>query len=139
MIEVAQSRAARDEVDARFEVSDVSAPLPFAEASFGGALAILVLQHLSRPADFIAEIRRCLAPGGCLLIIAPVRDRASLSSPTLYWRMRAACYQRVPGLVRFYDTRSLAGLLEEQGLSVVECASEPGRVTVLAQRASPSP
>ena len=39
-----------------------------------GVLAILVLQHLSHPATFIAEIRRCLRPGGHLLITAPVRD-----------------------------------------------------------------
>ena len=47
---------------------DVSAPLRFADASLGGVLAILVLQHLPHPAAFVAEIRRCLRPGGYLLI-----------------------------------------------------------------------
>jgi SAM-dependent methyltransferase len=64
MVEVARTRAARDKVDATFDVHDVSAPLRFADASLGGVLAILVLQHLPHPASFIAEIRRCLRPGG---------------------------------------------------------------------------
>jgi SAM-dependent methyltransferase len=94
-------------VDATFGVHDVSAPLRFADASLGGVLAILVVQHLPHPAAFIAEIRRCLRPGGHLLITAPARDSTSLTSQNLYWRLRAACYQLVPGVVRFYDTNSL--------------------------------
>lgn len=112
---------------------DVSAPLPFAIASLGGVLASLVLQHLPHPAAFIAEIRRCLRPGGHLLITAPTRDHASLKSQNLYWRLRAACYQRLPGVVRFYDTDSLPRLVEDQGLTVVECNGERARVNVLAR------
>jgi SAM-dependent methyltransferase len=100
MVEVARTRAARDKVDATFDVHDVSAPLRFADASLGGVLASLVLQHLPHPAAFIAEIRRCLRPGGHLLITAPVRDGRSLTSQNLYWRLRAVCYQRVPGVTR---------------------------------------
>jgi SAM-dependent methyltransferase len=132
MVEVARTRAARDKVDATFDVHDVSAPLRFADASLGGVLAILVLQHLPHPAAFIAEIRRCLRPGGHLLITAPVRD-APLTSQNLYWRLRATCYQRVPGVVRFYDTSSLPHVVEDQGLTVVDCRGEPLRVSVLAR------
>jgi SAM-dependent methyltransferase len=133
MVEVARTRAARDKVDATFDVHDVGAPLRFADASLGGVLAILVLQHLPHPAAFIAEIRRCLRPGGHLLITAPARDGTSLTSENLYWRLRAACYQLAPGVVRFYDTNSLPRLVEDQGLTVVECNGEPGRVSVLAR------
>ena len=133
MVEVARARAARDEVDATFEMHDVSAPLPFADGSLGGVLAILVLQHLPRPEAFIAEIRRCLRPGGYLLLTAPARDGGSPTSQNAYWRLRAACYQRVPGIVRFSDTSSLAPLVEDQGLTVAECTREPGRVSVLAR------
>jgi SAM-dependent methyltransferase len=133
MVGVARTRAARDEIDARFDVHDVSAPLPFADASLGGVLAILVLQHLPDPAAFIAEIRRCLRLGGHLLIAAPARDRTSLTSQNRYWRLRAACAHLAPGVVRFYDTSSLPRLVEDEGLTVVECNSEPGRVTVLAR------
>jgi SAM-dependent methyltransferase len=133
MVEVARTRAARDELDATFDVLDVSAPLRFADASLGGVLAILLVQHLPHPAAFIAEIRRCLRLGGHLLITAPVRDGRSLTSQNLYWRLRAACYLRVPGVVRFYDTSSLPHLVEDEGLTVVECNGEPGRVSVLAR------
>lgn len=133
MVEVARTRAARDEVDATFEVHDVRTPLPFADASLGGVVAILVLQHLPNPAGFIAEIRRCLRPGGHLLVTAPARDRWSLTSQNLYWRLRAACYQLVPGVVRFYDTSSLPRLIEGQGLTIVECTAEASRVSALAR------
>jgi SAM-dependent methyltransferase len=133
MVEVAQTRAARDEIDATFEVHDVSAPLRFPDQSLGGVLASLVLQHLPHPAAFIAEIRRCLRPGGHLLITAPARDGTSLTSQNLYWRLRTAFYSLVPGVVRFYDMHSLPHLVEDQGLTVVACNGEPGRVSVLAR------
>lgn len=134
MAQIARARAARDEVDATFDVHDVSSSLPFADASLGGALAILVLQHLPDPAAFIAEIRRCLRPGGHLLMAAPVRDKSSLTSQqNLYWRLRAACYHFVPGVVRFYDMTSLTRLVIDQGLTVIESDFESGRVSVLAR------
>ena len=111
----------------------VRAPLRFADASLAGVLAILVLQHIPDPAAFIAEIRRCLRPGGHVLVTAPSRDGTPRTSQNLYWRLRAACYHLVPGVVRFYDTNSLTGLVEDQGLTVVECKVEPGRVSVLAR------
>ncbi len=133
MIEVARTRAARDEVHARFDVHDVSAPLPFADASLGGVLAILVLQHLADPGAFINEIRRCLRPGGHLLITAPSHTRTSPTSQNLYWRLRTACYVHVPGIVRFSDTNSLPQLVQNHGLTVVECSGEPSGVSVLAR------
>ena len=133
MVEVARARAARDGVDAIFRVGDLRGSLCFGDASLGGVLAVLVVQHLPHPETFIAEIRRCLRPGGHLLITAPVRDAQSLRSQSLYWRLRGTCYQRVPGAVRFYDMSSLRRLVEEQRLTVVECMSEPGRVSVLAR------
>ena len=54
-------------------------------------------------------------------------------SQNLYWRLRAACYHLAPGVVRFYDTNSLPRLVEDQGLTVIECKVEPGRVSVLAR------
>lgn len=134
MVEIARTNAARGEGEATFVADDVTAPLCFADASLSGVLALLVLQHLPHPAAFIAEIRRCLRPGGHLLITAPRRTRRSLTSQQkLYWRFRAACYLIVPGIVRFYDMGSLQRLVEDEGLTVVECYDEPGRVTVLAR------
>lgn len=107
MVQAARTRAARDKISASFGVDDVRAPLRFADASLGGVLAILVLQHLPDPAAFIAEIRRCLRPGGHVLVTAPAHDGTPGTSQNLYWRLRAACYHLVPGVVRFYDTNSL--------------------------------
>ena len=133
MVEVARTRAARDNVHVTFDVQDVGASLHFADASLGGVLAILVLQHLPHPADFIAEVRRCLRPSGHLLIAAPARASTSLGNQGLYWRLRAVCYQLVPGFVRFYHANSLSRLVEDQGLTVVDCKGESGRVSVLAR------
>jgi SAM-dependent methyltransferase len=133
MVEVARARAATDEVGAAFAVHDVSGPLPFADASLGGVLAILVVQHLADPAAFVAEIGRCLRPGGYLVLTAPARDGGSPTTQRRYWRLRAACYQRVPGIVRFHDAGSLARLAHDAGLTVVECPAEPGRTTLLAR------
>ena len=133
MVEVARTRAARDELDATFEVLDVGAPLPFKDASLGGVLAILVIQHLPHPAAFIDGIRRCLRPGGHLLLTAPTRTSTSPTTQNAYWRLRAACYRSVPGMVRFYEPGSLRRLAKDQGLTIVECKDDPGRVTVLAR------
>jgi SAM-dependent methyltransferase len=133
MVEVGRARAALDGLDATFEVHDVSQRLRFADGSLGGVLAILVVQHLPRPAAFIAEVRRCLRPGGHLLITAPARGGKPPTSPNLYWRLRAACYQLVPGVVRFYDLSSLRRLVEDAGFTVVRCDGEPSRVSVLAR------
>ena len=79
----------RDEVGARFGVHDISGPLRFADAGLGGVLAILVLQHLPHPAALLAEIRRCLRPGGHLLITAPACDSTSRTSQNLHWRLHS--------------------------------------------------
>ena len=133
MVEVARARAAPQEIDATFHVCDVSESLGFDDASLGGVLAIHVRQHLAQPEAFIAEIRRCLRPGGHLLITTPVRVRTSLRSQKLYWRLRAAFYQRVPGVVHFCDSNSIRRLIEDQGMTVIEFSSEPGRISVLAR------
>lgn len=67
------------------------------------------------------------------MITAPTRNTASVTSQSVYWRLRAACYRRVPGAVTFYDTSSLPRLVEQHGLTVVECTGEVGRVSVLAR------
>jgi hypothetical protein len=65
-------------------------------------------------------------------ITAPPRQGGSLTSPSLYWRLRAACHHLLPGVVRFYDTSSLSRLVENQGPTVDQCTDEPGRATVSA-------
>ncbi len=133
MVEIARKRASSEGVDASFAVHDVGGPLPFSSGSLGGILAILVVQHLSDPGAFIAEVRRCLRPGGYLLIVAPTGNSKSLMHRNLYWRLRATFFRLIPGLVRFYDTDSLHRLIEKQQMTVVDCGSDPNRVRILAR------
>jgi SAM-dependent methyltransferase len=118
MVDVARDRAARDNLDVAYEVADVAARLPFGDGSLGGVLAILVIQHLPDAASFVTEIRRCLRPGGHLLLTAPDRQVAPLTTGSLYWRVRTVTATRVPGIIRFYDHDSLRGLVEAQGFTV---------------------
>src|SRR3954453_5029821 len=80
MVDVARHRATRDNLNVAYEVADVGTRLPFADGSLGGVLAILVIQHLSDPASFVGEVRRCLRPGGHLLLTAPDRKIAPLTT-----------------------------------------------------------
>jgi len=45
--------------------------LPFATASLSAVIGVDVLHHLARPADALAEIDRCLAPGGRFVLVEP--------------------------------------------------------------------
>ncbi len=92
MVEIAGTRAGRDKVDATFDVHDVSAPLRFEDSSLGGCLTDPRPAAPPRPGAVIAEIRRCLRPGGQVLITAPARDSRPVTYQNLYWRLRAACY-----------------------------------------------
>jgi SAM-dependent methyltransferase len=64
-------RAAAEGVDnVEVQVADVAA-LPFPEGSFDAVFAHALLEHLSRPAEALAEMRRVLAPGGMIALAAP--------------------------------------------------------------------
>lgn len=52
-------------------VADLS-HLPFADNTFDGALNVVTLEHVTDPARVIAELFRCLRPGGRLLLITPL-------------------------------------------------------------------
>jgi 2-polyprenyl-3-methyl-5-hydroxy-6-metoxy-1,4-benzoquinol methylase len=81
-------------------------------------LAILVIQHLADPASFVTEIRRCLRPGGHLVLTAPDRQISPITQGSLYWRLRAVIATRVPGMIRFYDRDALRRLVEAHGFTV---------------------
>ena len=97
-----------------------------------------VLQNVERvilgKTDVISRVLAAMCSGGHVLLTAPTHDRASPTSQNLYWRLRAACYLHVPGVVRFADPDSLVPLVEDQGLTVVRCEHRPGAVAVLARR-----
>jgi len=59
----------RGGADVTWVAADVTR-LPFADASFDGALCFGVMQALSSPHDALREIRRVLVPGGVLWVDA---------------------------------------------------------------------
>jgi SAM-dependent methyltransferase len=64
-IELARAHADAVDGDLTFEVASIY-DLPFAAASFDAALSHAVFEHLARPQDALAELRRVLRPGGVL-------------------------------------------------------------------------
>lgn len=135
MVQVARTRAERDGIDARFHVLDAGGTLPADDAEVGGVLAVHVIQHLPDATSFLGEVRRSLRPAGHLLVTAPCRSTASLPPQRMYWRLRAAFYTYVPGVVRFTDEESLTTLLEAHGFDIVRTQADASRVSVLARRA----
>jgi len=131
MVEVARERAANEDTTLTFQVADATERLPFADGSLGGVLSILLIQHLDDPSAFVREVARCLRPGGYMLLRGPAREMASLTTPTLYWRVRALA-ALTPGVVHFFDDATLAQFVESAGLAVVDAAILPGGVSVLA-------
>jgi SAM-dependent methyltransferase len=52
-------------------IADLAA-LPLAPASFDACVNIVTLEHVREPAAVLAELARCLRPGGRLLLIVPM-------------------------------------------------------------------
>ena len=49
------------------------APLPFADGSFDGVWLNEVLEHVADETETLADLRRVLRPGGCLVVMSPNR------------------------------------------------------------------
>lgn len=83
--------------------------LPLADGEVQGALMGMVLHHLERPGEVLAEARRALADGGTLVVmeLAPHRET---------W-MRAALGDRRLGI----EAAAVVELLERAGFSQVQC------------------
>lgn len=138
MIQAANNRAASEQVKAEFTLHDLREQLPFEDESLGGALSILLLQHLPNPDSFISEVQRCLQPEGHALFVAPTNDGTPAVHRNVYWRLRAMFYLRVPGAITTYDTTALQALLERHGLTVISCESKNAKVTALAKKQPPN-
>jgi SAM-dependent methyltransferase len=50
---------------------DVSRPLPFRDGAFDAVVCEQVLEHVEDPSALLAEIARCLVPGGTLVLGVP--------------------------------------------------------------------
>ncbi len=54
---------------------DVDGPLPFADASFDGAILKDLLEHVAEPRDVVREVHRVLRPGGLVFAASPDAQR----------------------------------------------------------------
>jgi ubiquinone/menaquinone biosynthesis C-methylase UbiE len=100
--------------------------LPLAEASVDTAVATLVLCTVRDPAQALAELRRVLIPGGCLLFMEHVRS----DEPRL-----AAWQDRLHGVHKFtghgcHCNRPTQAYIEAAGFTVTELVHDRMRRTL---------
>jgi len=105
-------------------IADAGRALPFADAAFDGAYAVLVLEHLADPSGLIAEMGRVVRPGGWCVVVhnhpvltapdsGPVID---MTDGEVLWRWGGYLgaghtdEPAGPGTVRFHH-RTVAALL----------------------------
>jgi SAM-dependent methyltransferase len=103
--------------------------VPFPDNSFDLVTMVEVVEHLDRPDDSLAEVRRVLRPGGCAVVTTPV--------PKASWRLIWWAWTRfgpgkrwdntphVSDLRMWGDGKSggLAHLLQDEGFVVEETAT----------------
>lgn len=95
-----------------FVLGDVEA-LPFADATFGGAVCTEVIEHIPAPDLALREIARVLRPGGVLIGMTPG------TSPV--WSLRflsRSCPHSEP-FHRSYTTDTVARMLADAGMDAV--------------------
>jgi SAM-dependent methyltransferase len=110
------ARALREANATRFDaiVSD-GQPLPIADNTADLVVCTEVLEHVGDPSAFLAELSRVGKVGARYLISVPAPEAEALMR-----RVVLPSYFEWPGHLRIYERGSLAVLLQEAGLSVVE-------------------
>ena len=93
-------------------------PWPVVDASVDLALCTEVLEHVLEPSLLLTEVRRCLRPGGRLLMTVPFAARWHFV-PFDYWR---------------FTPSGITHLLREAGFADVRVFSRGNPVTVAAQK-----
>lgn len=91
------TRAAREcDLDARFQLVDASARLPFDDGAFEGLLCVDALNHLADRAAVLREWRRVLAPGARAVFTDPVVITGEVTSEELATRASIGPFVFVP-------------------------------------------
>jgi hypothetical protein len=77
-------RAYKDRLNLRFVTADC-ALLPFPDAAFDLVVSFETIEHITAQREFLAEVRRVMAPGGLLLLSSPNKaeytDRRGYANP----------------------------------------------------------
>jgi ubiquinone/menaquinone biosynthesis C-methylase UbiE len=111
-----QGRQAAEEAGLRnlvFQLADAGA-LPFVDATFDIVVSRFAVHHFEDPAIQIAEMVRCLRPGGTLVVADLLADDAPQAAATQNRLERL----RDPSHTRILPAGELAGLIEAEGLTI---------------------
>jgi len=113
----ASRRARERRADIRFVLGDLYR-LPFPDGCFDAVIACEILEHLDSPGNAVREIARALSPGGIIVLSTPCRERIEMT-------LCIHCNRKTPvnAHLHSFDERSLAGILNETGFSVLESRS----------------
>jgi SAM-dependent methyltransferase len=73
-----------------YQMIDAGQTLPFPDAHFDVILSFQVIEHVSDDQQYLAEARRLLKPGGCIVVITPDRQHRLLpgQKPWNRWHLR---------------------------------------------------
>ena len=99
--------------------------LPFADNTFEAALNVVTLEHVTDPAKVIAELFRCLKPGGRLLLITPLEweEHQQPHDFLSLYALRTGTPDRARG-IRRHPNRACRGIFP----ALVEAVDEFGTV-----------
>ncbi|GAA0381022.1 methyltransferase domain-containing protein [Streptomyces blastmyceticus] len=115
----------------RVAVAD-SHRLPFADASFDGAWADRVLQHVEDPGRALDEMLRVIRPGGRIVVCDPDTATQVLDIEDHDLADKILALRRTAGIRHGTFARRVPGLLTARGL--VEVEVEPRTLVVRDQR-----
>lgn len=106
---------------------------PVADGSFDVITLNHVLEHVARPLDLLADVRRKLAPSGVAFVEVPNSDAHLALLADVYFRLRRRDWSsrlspvHPPFHSYGYTARSLRWALERSGFRVLEMATRSGR------------
>jgi SAM-dependent methyltransferase len=119
-LSAARDRAGRAGVEARFLEADMTAPLPFGDREFSGAVSRLALMIAPDPVAVLRELARVVAPGGPVVtaVWARIEENPWFGEPraavAAVLGPERAAFARVFG--RLGDLDELIGLHRQAGL-----------------------
>jgi SAM-dependent methyltransferase len=142
MVAAATRLARREGSGVAFLQADFNEGLPFPDASFDHAVGVLAFDHAREPASLAAEIRRILAPGGRLYLVALTRDMNTRRGRGGGFARRARRLARrltqraSRASVHTFDVSELRGLFATARFEVIEERAEvPGQVDLILRAA----
>jgi SAM-dependent methyltransferase len=123
MVDAARQRSMGSQHPVEFYIGDAE-HLDFSDASFDACRADRVLQHLSDPAQAIAEMVRTLRPGGRLVVFEPDAGGLLIDAPDKEVTRRITSF-RGDAVRSSWIGRQLPRLFNTAGLTQIEVAVLP--------------